>query len=212
MKIIIISGGYLPQQFLREQMFQDTQMIICADGGANALYLAELIPDVLLGDFDSIDGDIFHYFIEKGVKTVTFSAEKDFTDTEIAIEYAIKLGAREVILLGATGTRLDHTLANIFLIEKYLPFIKLTIIDPNNRIELLKDICSKEFFKDQYTYLSLVPLSNKVRGVWTKGLKYPLYDAQLKRKSSYGISNEITDDRAFVKLSKGVLAVILSKD
>lgn len=213
MKIVVVSGGHLPCDFLQEQIEKTAaEYILCADSGANALYLAQIHPNVLLGDFDSINEVVFQYFIEQGIKTVRYQAEKDVSDTEIAIEYALSLGATDIVLLGATGTRLDHTLANLFILEKYAPLVTLQIIDPHNRIELLINAASKEYGKGHYPYISLLPLSKKVKGVTTYGLKYPLDHATLERKSSYGLSNEIINDMGTVTINKGVLAVIQSMD
>lgn len=213
MKVIIVSGGHLTSEFLNEHINKETsELILCADGGANALHLAQIHPQVLLGDFDSINQEVFQYFVDQGVKTIRFKAEKDITDTQIAIEYALQLGATQITLLGATGSRLDHTLANIFLLEKYVSVVKCQMIDIHNKIELLTNETTKEYQKDQYPYISLVPLSKKVKGVTTDGLKFPLFLATLKRKSSYGISNEIMGEKGRISIKTGVLAVIQSKD
>lgn len=213
MKIIIVSGGHVSSELLSQKIKSEAaQMILCADSGANVLYKAKIQPDVLLGDFDSIDEEVFQYFVEKGIKTVRFKAEKDITDTEIAIEYAIKLGATNITLFGATGSRLDHTLANIYVLEKYAPQVSCKIVDAHNSIELLMGNASCKYNKNQYPYISLIPLSKKVKGVTTQGFKYPLFLANLERKSSYGISNEIINETGTVTMVKGTLAIIQSKD
>lgn len=213
MKVMIVSGGRLETDFLIEQIaIEKADMILCADSGANIVYKAGILPHVLLGDFDSVDQEVFQYFLDQKTKTVRYKAEKDVTDTEIAIEYAINQGATEITLLGVTGSRLDHTLANIFILEKYMNEVHCKILDRNNRIELLSDYETRVFTKNEFPYLSLIPISKKVKGVTTEGMKYPLTSAILSRKDSYGISNEIIDFDGSVSVTRGLLAVIQSRD
>lgn len=213
MKIIIVAGGALSIEFIKEQIERTSPtMILCADSGADMLYKAKILPDILLGDFDSINQETLEYFALKGIKTVRFKSEKDVTDTEIAIDYAVKNGADDVLILGATGSRLDHTLSNIFILEKYCETVRCKIKDLNNTIEVLKNEKARKIKKEDYQYLSLLPLSNHVKGVTTKGLKYPLNNATLKRSDSYGISNEIKNETGTISMTEGVMAVIQSKD
>ncbi|MBC7961079.1 MAG: thiamine diphosphokinase [Vallitaleaceae bacterium] len=213
MKVMILSGGNLQTDFLKKQITTyRADKILCADGGAQPLFEAKIIPDVLLGDFDSISSEVFNFFINQGVKVVRFNCEKDQTDTEIALDYAINLGATDIVLLGGTGTRLDHTLANIMILEKYCRLAICKIIDPHNEIEVLQGIQTTQFEKQNFKYISLIPLSKKVLGVTTQGLKYPLKDATLLRKESFGISNEIIEDPCTLQMSKGTMVVIRSCD
>ncbi|PKM96038.1 MAG: thiamine diphosphokinase [Firmicutes bacterium HGW-Firmicutes-1] len=213
MKTIIVTGGYLPLDFLKEQIKKrQVELIICADSGADALYNAGILPDVLLGDFDSVDEEVFNSFVQQGIKTVRFSAEKDLTDTHIAIKYAIKQGSKKIIILGATGLRIDHTLANIYMLEKFIRHAHLKIVDTKNSIELVSDGSSRIYHKKDYKYISLIPISRKVYGVTTEGLKYKLQDATLLRNSSFGISNEILSEQGAITIKKGLLAIVQSND
>lgn len=215
MKAIIVSGGYIPVNFLSYQLknkYSDADMIICADSGADVLFAAEIIPNVLLGDFDSINPEIFDFFVQQGIKTVRFNTNKDVTDTHIAIKYAINQGADKIIILGALGDRMDHTLSNVFLLESYLHLAHCKIINEKNKIELISDGAKKTFSNKHYKYISLIPISKKVVGVTTEGLKYKLTNATLHRNDSYGVSNEIIQSYGSIMLKKGILAVIQAND
>lgn len=213
MKTIIVTGGYLPIDFLKDQIKKrQVDLIICADSGADALFKAGLLPDVLLGDFDSIDEEVFNSFLHQGIKTVRFSSEKDLSDTHIAIKYAIKQGSHKIVILGGTGLRLDHTLANIYMLEKFIHHAQVKIVDTNNTIELVNDEGNHIYHKKEYKYISLLPISKKVYGVTTEGLKYKLQDATLSRNCSFGVSNEILSEHGSIHIKKGLLAIIQSND
>ncbi|PKM50660.1 MAG: thiamine diphosphokinase [Firmicutes bacterium HGW-Firmicutes-7] len=213
MKAIIVTGGYLPGDFLKDQIQKrHVDLIICADSGADALYNAGILPNVLLGDFDSVDENVFNSFVDQGIKTVRFSSEKDLTDTQIAIKYAIKQGSQKIIIFGATGLRLDHTLANIYMLEKFIYHAHLKIVDMNNSLELICDEGIHIYHKKEYKYISLIPISKKVFGVTTEGLKYKLQGATLSRNSSFGVSNEIINEQGSIAIKKGLLAIIQSND
>lgn len=215
MKAIIVSGGFIPVDFLTYQIKNvnvDADLVICADSGADALFSAEIMPNVLLGDFDSINTEVFDYYVQQGVKTVRFNTNKDVTDTHIAIKYAINQGADKIIILGALGDRIDHTLSNIFLLEAYLHLAHCKIIDGKNRIELINDGTKKVYSNKNYKYISLIPVSKKVVGVTTDGLKYKLSNATIHRNDSFGVSNEILQTYGTVSIRKGLLAVIQAND
>jgi thiamine pyrophosphokinase len=209
MKAIIVTAGNFSLEALSGRKYD---LLIGVDGGCDYLAQYHYIPDVIIGDFDSIDKEVMTLFLEKKVKVLKYKAEKDMTDTHIAIEYAIKEGADELLLLGATGTRLDHTLANIFLLERYSKVVGCKMIDHNNEITFISNGESVELTQKHYQYVSLLPISNQVCGVVTKGLKYSLKGATLKRSDSFGISNELVQDTGSVQIEEGVLAIIQSKD
>lgn len=215
MKAIIVSGGFIPIDFLIYQIKNknaDADLIICADSGADALFAAEILPNVLLGDFDSINKEVFDFYVQQGIKTVRFNTNKDVTDTHIAIKYAINQGADRVIILGALGDRIDHTLSNIFLLESYLHLAHCKIIDAKNRIELISDGTKRVYSNKHYKYISLIPVSKKVVGVTTDGFKYKLTNATLHRSDSFGVSNEILQTYGTVAIRKGLLAIIQAND
>lgn len=213
MKILLVAGGTLSKEFLQKTVGKEQfNQIICIDGGANILTLAGINPDILVGDFDSINHEILVTYLDAGIEMRAFQKEKDMTDTELAIIIALELGADEIVLLGATGTRLDHTLSNIFLLSKFSSKVKIKIQDENNQIMLFENKNCIEISQSEYHYVSLLPISTKVTGVTTRGLKYPLEKATLDRDSSFGISNELNQLTGSIYMDEGILALILSND
>jgi thiamine pyrophosphokinase len=208
---IIICNGNIKEHSDYKEYFDSSDIIICCDGGAAHLRKFNILPDVLLGDFDSISGDDYNYFKNKAVKIIKFPIKKDVTDAEIAVDFAIDEGCTDITIIGAIGSRLDHSIANIFLLKKMLSKkINGKIIDGKNKITLLKD---RTIIKKENGYkLSLIPLTQSVTGVTTEGLAYPLNDATIKMGSTWGISNEFIADKATVTLKSGILIAILSKD
>lgn len=211
MNAIVAGSGDMESVELLQKAAENSQLLICADGGARHFQKAGIIPDVLLGDLDSIDPELFNDYLKSGVKIVKFPAQKDYTDMELALDYAVEQGASRIFILGAAGTRLDHTLSNLQLLHKLLDAgVDGIIINDNNEIHLTQDridLEKKEGFK-----VSLVPATGTVEGVTTSGLAYPLTDFTMKMGTGIGISNEFISETAGVRIKKGRLYIILARD
>lgn len=185
--------------------------VICADGGMGHLKKLGVRPDVLLGDFDSCSQEDLKMWQQKGVKVDQFPSKKDATDTELALEYALEQGFQEILILGATGRRFDHTLANVHILKKAVALgVRCSLIDSHNIVILIDK--KEEIIKDEHKYISLVPLTTCVEGVTTEGLKYPLTDATLTIGNSLGISNELEGTKGAVSITEGLLILIRSRD
>lgn len=131
------------------------------------------------------------------------------TDMDIAIEKAIEINSDEVIILGSTGTRLDHTIINIFLLKKLLDNnILATIIDDNNEIQMINN--KVKIKNDHFKYISIIPIMDNTI-VTLKGVKYPLNDMIINFGDSLPISNEIIDEYANITTNKYTI-LIKSKD
>ena len=209
-KGLIVSGGRVNHDLLLALLKKKYDMVVAVDGGMNPLWVLGYKPDVILGDFDSCDSHVLEHYRKKKVREVKFRAHKDMTDTDLAIEEMMSNGIEETVIVGGSGTRFDHTLANVMLLLKYEGRIRLTLLDANNRIKLAKE--ADEVWKDGYKYLSLMPISKKVQGVYLDGVAYPLSDATLYRDSSFGISNEILKERCRLQYDKGKLLIVQSLD
>ena len=118
-RVIIVSGGKHPSLELFRSIYEIGDFIIGADSGAEFLKREGILPDLLLGDFDSIKEETLLYFDGK-TKVLKYDAVKDFTDTEAAYEEAIKLHPEEIYFLGCTGSRLDHFIGNLSLLDRAL--------------------------------------------------------------------------------------------
>lgn len=190
------------------------QNIIVCDRGLEALYQLKIIPNHVVGDFDSVSPNVLTFYQNKPqVVFHTYNAEKDNTDTDIALKLAIKLKSSKITILGALGKRMDHAIANIHILKDALESeILCQILDEHNRIYLINKEMTLEKEKIYGKYVSLIPLTSTVEGLTLTGFKYPLNNYDLPVGTSLGISNEMIEDRAHIKMEKGILIVIESRD
>ncbi len=213
-KTLIVSGGNIEEECFNKIYQKDNlDNIIASDRGLEALDKYNVIPNYIIGDFDSIDKKILSKYINnKNIVIKELNPEKDYTDTHMAIKLAIELNSTDITILGAIGTRIDHTIANINILKETLEKdIKCRIVDERNEIQLInKKISLKN--DENYKYISLIPLTTKVEGITLKGFKYPLLNATLEVGHSIGVSNEQIDEIAEIDLKKGILIMIKSKD
>ena len=208
---IIVCSGSITDYALIEKYFEKADLIICADGGANHLRKLGKLPDILVGDFDSISEGDLDLLLAANVEIVRFPSEKDATDTQLAVQLAMDRGCDEVILLGAAGTRLDHTLAIVFLLRMLLEAgVAGILADEHNEIRMINK--SMKLTKEKDVRISLVPVGGKVTGVTTEGMYYPLTDATLEFGTTWGVSNEFAEETASVSIKEGLLLVIKSRD
>ncbi|PKM56787.1 MAG: thiamine diphosphokinase [Firmicutes bacterium HGW-Firmicutes-3] len=210
-RALIITGGRVSLSQLREVADKDNfDLILGVDHGIDHMALCDILPDIILGDFDSCLPDTLTYYEKKHVEKIVFPNKKDMTDTQLAFELMVERSVDEVVVLGALGSRQDHTLANLLLMTYYGKKFNLIYLDATNKIKLAKSYQTIE--KGRYKYISLLPLSENVNGVSFSGVKYPLNKATLKSSSSYGISNEITSKSAMLEVDEGDLLIIESND
>ncbi len=207
-KIAIISNGNLDNISFHKKILKDVNLIICADGGANHTYKLKIEPDYIIGDFDSIKKSIKAYY-EKSNKTVLIhDPNQNYTDTEAAIKLAKVFKPDEIIFLCATGSRIDHTLANIFCL-KQTKNIKSSIINSNNSVQLIENTSINiEGKKDDI--ISIIPLTN-TKDISYTGLKWSLKNYNTKLGWT-GICNKMTKKIATISIKKGKLLIIKSKD
>lgn len=207
MKAFIYTGGdVFPENITEKAKAGDLK--IAADGGyKNAMRFVNRV-DIILGDFDSID----EYKADEDTEIIKVPAEKDFTDTQMAVETAITRGADEIVIIGGLSGRLDHTLSNISILEDlWKRRIHALITDGNNRIRFI-DSTSTLIAKSGYKYLSILLASEKAKGVSAEGCKYPLKNAKLQRNVQYAVSNEIDGNCALISVRKGSIYIVESKD
>ena len=190
------------------------QNIIAGDKGLEALYQLKIIPNHVVGDFDSVSSEILEFYKKQSqIIFHTFNAEKDNTDTDIAFKLAIQLKSSKITILGALGKRMDHAIANIHILKDALEAnIPCQIIDEHNRIYLINKEMTLEKDKVYGKYVSLIPLTSTVEGLTLTGFKYPLNHYTLPIGTSLGISNEIITDTAHIEMKNGILIVIESRD
>lgn len=180
----------------------DDDLVICADGGYDTITAAGEIPDAVIGDMDSVRRQI-----PKEIKRVYYPKSKDKTDLHLCVDYALENGCGEIILLGAMGGRIDHTLANMILL-RYIEESGADgmILTANTSVFVTSD--KIKIPKGNFRYVSLIPMTEKAEGVTTKGLRYSLTNYTLNQIDNLGVSNVFTGDIAEISVTKGTLFII----
>lgn len=212
MKIVIVSGGDAPSYELIKKELENSSFLICADSGGECLYEYNIVPNFLMGDFDSISKEALSFFSEHEKCSVeTYPKEKNFTDTELVLDKAIELGANEIVFLGCTGTRIDHLMGNIGMLSRCLKLnVKAYIKDDKNTIQITdKPISIK---KDKGTTFSLQAYCDRVQDLSILGAKYPLHNYDLILGDPRTISNEFLDSDVSINFKSGILLIFYSKD
>ncbi|MFQ8689109.1 MAG: thiamine diphosphokinase [Blautia sp.] len=218
MDSIIISGGRIESDFALEflKKKKGKVLVIAADRGLEFCSECGIIPDWAVGDFDSVASEVLKKYERiSGLRWRKLVPEKDDSDTQSAMNLAIELGSKKVEILGGTGSRLDHVLANLGLLSYgEQKGITVALLDANNYVCLLADretiLRREEQFGD---YVSFFPVWGEVRGLTLEGFKYPLCRHHLTVfDSGLTVSNEIVDEEAKIQFEKGPLFMIMSKD
>lgn len=203
-RAVIFLHGNKPSAESVKKHIKKTDTIICADGGAIYAVSFELKPDVYIGDLDSISPAHYKRLKKEKIEWHIFEKEKDETDSELSIKYAIKHGFKEILLFGVFGNRVDHVLANLTMFAT-LKNIQVTIVEDNQILYFVKDKLSLQGKSGEY--VSLIPFQENVT-VSTKNLKWELKNSILEYGKTRGISNELVKQVAEIKVKKGTLLVI----
>lgn len=211
-KAVVLAAGHIADYAAVRPFVGDADLVVCADAGVRHAGALGLQAHVVVGDFDSLGTEGLRALGQTGVEVITLPTDKDYTDTHLALLEAIDRGAREVVLAGVTGDRLDHTLANLLLLTAVPAGVGATVVDAKNVIYLVTDGAERVLYGEIGSFVSLVPLSPAVTGINTEGLRWPLADGRLAWGESRGVSNEFLLPRASVRVGVGHLLVILSRD
>jgi thiamine pyrophosphokinase len=208
MRAIIIAGGQTGDEGW-QRWVRDGDWIIGADGGAARALAWGLIPDLVIGDMDSLPDEARAVLVAEGCRFVQHPRAKDETDLELALVHAVQEGAREIVVLGALGGRLDHALANILLLTlPSLAGVPVRIAEGDQHALLARGGEAVELEGAPGDLVSLVPLGGDARGVTTRGLAWMLTGDTLHFGSSRGVSNEMTSDKAGIEVGDGLLLVV----
>ncbi|MBQ8396904.1 MAG: thiamine diphosphokinase [Clostridia bacterium] len=213
MKAYIYTGGDIYPDGLREHPSSDDLRVAADSGYLHARRLGEKI-DLLVGDMDSlgVSSTAAAEVEAAGGEVLRVKAEKDETDTQLAVHEAVKRGADEIVIIGGLSGRLDHTLSNLAILESLCEHrITARIVDGRNRARFVKND-SLLLANEGYHYLSLIAVDEICKGVSVEGCKYPLENAKLYRTNQYAVSNEMTGPAALVSVKKGRMYVIESTD
>ncbi len=186
---------------------KDGDLLICADGGYDAAVKHGLVPDLVIGDFDSMPYD--HV---RGCESIRLPVHKDDTDMVVCLEEGRRRGYTSFRIAGCLGGRLDHTISNLqCLYDCALRGEDAWMCDGQNMVTVL--------LPGRYTFprregckFSLLSYTPQVKGVKLRGTVWELTDAELSNRYPLGVSNEIAGERAELSFEEGALIVLYSKD
>lgn len=211
MKIAVLTNGFIKDYLFYQGKIKEYDFIICADGGLRHAFNMDITPNIVIGDFDSTPTDIMEHYCSLDCEFIQYSTIKDETDTEIALNYALAKKPCSIDILAGFGNRFDHSLANVHLLKKGLEHnIGITIITENNEVSLIDQ--SIKIKGEIGQGVSLLPLSESVEGIYTKGLAYQVEHETFIIGKPYGVSNYMTNTIAEVTIKKGLLLIIKYRD
>lgn len=214
-RAVIVSGGVIQEEFVSSVLMeQKDAYIIAVDRGLEFLYKEGIDPNYIVGDFDSIDPNVLNYYrLEKNIPIRAYNPVKDSTDTEIALRMAINLGSTEIILLGATGGRIDHLWANVqCLCIAAKANVSAYILDERNKIRVIDKPWKLKRSEAYGNYLSIFTLDGTVHEFSLKGTKWPLSHHTLKPYDSLTVSNQYKEEVVEIDFLSGLLVVMETRD
>lgn len=199
----IVAGGRGPLP----GRFRTAKLVVCADGGASRAYRAGWTPHVVVGDWDSLDPKLTDWLVQVGAERIRYPADKDKTDAELAVDVVADRGFRTAYLLGGLGKRVDHELANL-LLPHYAAErgVDLRVVAGGTVVQLVRGRVQLEARGGDW--VSLFSLCPQSVGIYTGGLRFALVDGTLKFGSTLGVSNEVTEEPAWVEVQQGELLAV----
>lgn len=206
-RAILFANGEVESYGFLEKLITDTDYLVAVDGGLRHLEALSLPPDLLIGDLDSVTPAQLKGITASQTEVIRFPIEKDETDLELALMEVVKRGVEEIVIIGGLGGRIDHTLANLFLL--FLPDLsgkKVSLLTQKEEITVIER--NSVIHGTEGDIISLIPLKGDANGVTTIGLQYPLTNETLLIERSRGISNRMLADKAEVDVKKGVLLCV----
>ena len=209
-KCVIVAGGTLEDEDFHRRIIQEAEIIICADGGARHVWRLGIIPDLVIGDLDTLRENEAKDLVDRHVELIRYPQAKDYTDTHLCLLKALELGYQHIEMVGCLGGRFDHALANVMLLA--LPQareVDVRICDPLQEIFLIKPGMTLTGQKGEI--ISLLPLSEAVTGISTAGLAYQVPHGKFEMGIGNGISNVFSEEKVEITLGKGLLLGIRLK-
>ncbi|GAB4423026.1 MAG: thiamine diphosphokinase [Anaerolineales bacterium] len=206
-RIVIVANGHLPDLESAKPLFHKDDFIIAADGGANYLTEMGILPNLLIGDLDSVHAEVLRVLENEAVQIIKHPAGKDETDLELAVYAAVAKDADEILVIGALGGRLDQTLGNLSLLSAPAFAGRRIRLDDGEQEAFF---CRKQVQVRGRSgdTVSLLPWGVPVSGIHTEGLRWPLSNETLYPEKTRGISNALTGESASIQIRSGLLLVI----
>lgn len=209
-RVLIFAGGNIAPDF--KEHIKPGDYIIGADFGALFLVEHGIVPDIAVGDFDSVTPEQLERIKDAGKEVMAVDpVDKDLTDAELAFDLALSKQPQEILMFGVLGSRFDHSIANIQMMLRALQHqIASSIWDEHNRMMLTGSTAIIE--RLNFSYVSLIPLTPEVTGITLQGFQYPLDNASIRMGQSVGISNKLLEQEGTIQIESGLLLIIQSKD
>jgi thiamine pyrophosphokinase len=205
-KAYIISGGDKTENLsFYKQNILKVDVKIASDSGIKIFKKLNIKPDYLIGDLDSASKEDIEWAREKEVQILKYPVQKDEIDSELAIMKAQQLGCEKVYLSSVTGSRIDHTLAGIYLLGKYSN-LDPEIIEEEYSIGIVKK--SKVIITKKNNSWAILPLGENIEGLTLKGFKYNLFEQNLDKFNSMGVSNKSEEEKITISLKKGIVLYV----
>ncbi|MFA9288324.1 MAG: thiamine diphosphokinase [Weeksellaceae bacterium] len=204
--LIAVNGNlsHLPKL---ASLIDEQTIVIAADGGAQHLLDADITPNVVIGDMDSLSATTLRELHQTEANIQQYPREKDYTDTELALKYALAIGCTSIKVIGFLGDRLDHMWANIAHLATQIPAeVDLIIYEKNQQLSFI--FSTKTFHGKKGDELSLIPLHEDCTDITTTGLQYKLDNELLPYGTTRGVSNVFETEEVTVELKKGMLMAI----
>jgi len=204
MRALVVSNGFPPQRELLKDEIEKADLLIGADGGSRTILKHGFTPDVVIGDLDSFEAP------ESPTFKVIHKPDQETNDLEKALNYAIEQGTLQCIVLGAFGYRMDHSVKNLSVLNKFHDSFEQLVF----RDEVFDAILVNEEFSTRISagnIVSLFPVSGEVTGIRTEGLKFSLEEESLKNGVRDGTSNEAISDQFSVRIKTGELVVFYER-
>jgi thiamine pyrophosphokinase len=194
------------------QELQAPSIVVAADGGTNHCKTLGVMPDIIIGDIDSMMEDETSAYESAGVKVIRHPARKDETDLELALGYVQQVGITDVTILGGLGGRWDMTLANLLLLaHPRLGLLNIRFVDGTHELFLVKPGFRSLLTGKPGDVVSLIPLFGNVEGITTGGLEYPLNDETLALGETRGVSNVLVQEQAEVNIRQGLILCVINR-
>ena len=207
MRAVIFANGDASDPDIVRHWVAQADLIIAADGGTRHALSAGVLPQVVIGDLDSLADADREQLDRSGVQPIVYPTHKDYTDLELAVRYARGQQATEIIIFGALGGRWDQSLANVMLLAApELAQVPVRLVDHALSIQVIRD--RAEIAGRVGDTLSLIALSGDAHGVTIEGCEYPLHEAALPLGATLGISNVFAQPAAKITVRQGLILAL----
>lgn len=205
MRAVIIGNGSMHDYDYISSKLRGNDYIVCADGGYKHAKKLKVKPNVLIGDMDSIEDNDYDG------EVINLPIRKDFTDSDVCIKFIMLKDFEEVMLLGFTGARMDHSITNLMLLKQFTDSEKKAyILDEHNEIYFATR--ENNIYGKKGDIVSIIPFGGNLCGITTEGLDYPLNDETLVFGESRGVSNIMSCDKCTITIKSGTGLIIKARD